>query len=113
MAVNWTIATLERNASDDGVIVAHWTVSDVEEVVEGEEVTYHTGQSYGTSAFSPNPEADDFVAFADITEEIAVQWCQDSMGEEQVTSIEESIANQIAEQASPSIFTGVPWNEQN
>jgi len=30
MAVTWTIATLERNSSDDGVVVAHWRASDVD-----------------------------------------------------------------------------------
>ena len=27
MAVTWTIATLERNTADDGVVVAHWRSS--------------------------------------------------------------------------------------
>ena len=30
MAVTWTVVQLERNASDDGVVVAHWRVSDSE-----------------------------------------------------------------------------------
>ena len=34
MAVTWTISTLERNTSDDGVIVAHWRASDSEVVGE-------------------------------------------------------------------------------
>jgi hypothetical protein len=32
MAVTWTISTLERNTSDDGVVVAHWRASDSEVV---------------------------------------------------------------------------------
>ncbi len=34
MAVTWTISTLERNTSDDGVVVAHWRASDSEVVGE-------------------------------------------------------------------------------
>ena len=30
MAATWTISTLERNTSDDGVVVAHWRVTDVD-----------------------------------------------------------------------------------
>ena len=101
MAVTWTISTLERNTDDDGVIVAHWRVSDV----DGE----HSGSSYGTSGFSPDPDADGFLAFADIEEATAIQWCKDSMGEEAVTSIEESIAAQIAESKAPSVVAEVPW----
>ena len=40
MAATWTIATLERNTADDGVVVAHWRASDV----DGD----HSGSSYGT-----------------------------------------------------------------
>ena len=101
MAVTWTVVQLERNTDDDGVVVAHWRVSDV----DGD----HSGSSYGTSGFSPDPDADGFVAFADIEEATAIQWCKDSMGEEAVTSIEESIASQIAESKTPSVVAEVPW----
>ena len=45
----------------------------------------------------------------DITEELAIQWCKDSMGEEAVTSIESSIASQIEESKAPSVIAEVPW----
>ena len=109
MAVTWTVVQLERNASDDGVIVAHWRASDSEEVGTGDDAVNHYGSSYGTSGFTPDPDADGFVAFADIQEATAIQWCKDSMGEEAVTSIEESIANQIAESKAPSVVAEVPW----
>ena len=109
MAVTWTISTLERNTSDDGVIVAHWRASDSEEVGTGDDAVTHSGTSYGTSGFTPDPDADGFVAFADIEEATAIQWCKDSMGEEAVTSIEASIASQIADSKAPAISTGVPW----
>lgn len=109
MAVTWTVVQLERNASDDGVIVAHWRVSDSEEVGTGDDAVSHYGSSYGTSSFTPDPDADGFLAFADITEATAIQWCKDSMGEEAVTSIEASIANQIAESKAPSVVAEVPW----
>ena len=109
MAVTWTVVQLERNASDDGVIVAHWRASDSEEVGSGDDAVSHYGSSYGTSSFTPDPDADGFLAFADITEATAIQWCKDSMGEEQVTSLEASIANQIAESKAPSVVAEVPW----
>ena len=109
MAVTWTVVQLERNASDDGVIVAHWRASDSEEVGTGDDAVNHYGSSYGTTGFTPDPDADGFVAFADIQEATAIQWCKDSMGEEAVTSIEESIAAQIAESKAPSVVAEVPW----
>ena len=101
MAVTWTISTLERNSSDDGVIVAHWRASDV----DGD----HLGSSYGTCSFTPDSSADGYTAYADITEAQAIGWCKDSMGEEAVTAVEDSIAAQIADSKTPSVVAGTPW----
>ncbi len=100
MAVTWTISTLERN-TDDGVVVAHWRASDV----DGD----HSGSSYGTCGFTPDSSASGYTAYADITEAQAIGWCKDSMGEEAVTGVEDSIAAQIADSKAPAITTGTPW----
>ena len=101
MAVTWTVVQLERNTDDDGVVVAHWRVSDV----DGD----HSGSSYGTCGFTPDSSSEGYTAYADITESQAIGWVKDDMGEEAVTSIEESIAAQIADSKAPAISTGVPW----
>ena len=100
MAVTWTISTLERN-TDDGVVVAHWRASDA----DGE----HVGSSYGTCGFTPDSSASGYTAYADITESQAIGWCKDTMGEEAVTALEDSIAAQIADSKAPAITAGVPW----
>jgi cytochrome c1 len=101
MAVTWTISTLERNSSDDGVIVAHWRASDV----DGD----HSGSSYGTCGFTPDVDAEGFTPYADITEAQAIGWVKDDMGEEAVTAVEDSIAAQIAESKAPAVSVGTPW----
>ena len=101
MAVTWTIATLERNSSDDGVVVAHWRVIEV----DGD----HLGSSYGTCGFTPDAEAEGYTAYADITEAQAIGWVKESIGEEGVTALEDSIAAQIAESKTPAISVGTPW----
>jgi cytochrome c1 len=101
MAVTWTISTLERNSSDDGVIVAHWRASDV----DGD----HSGSSYGTCGFTPDVDAEGFTPYADITEAQAIGWVKDDMGEETVTAVEDSIAAQIAESKAPAVSVGTPW----
>ena len=109
MAVTWTISTLERNTSDDGVVVAHWRASDSEVVGTGDDAVTHSGSSYGTCGFTPDSSADGYTAYADITEAQAIGWCKDSMGEEAVTGVEDSIAAQIADSKAPAITTGTPW----
>jgi len=101
MAVTWTISTLERNTSDDGVIVAHWRASDV----DGD----HSGSSYGTCGFTPNAEAEGYTAYADINESQVIDWVKGSIGDEGVKAIEDSIAAQIAELKAPAISVGTPW----
>jgi hypothetical protein len=49
MAVTWTIATLERNTSDDGVIIAHWRANDSEVVGD---IT-HSGVAMALAASLP------------------------------------------------------------
>jgi hypothetical protein len=109
MAVTWTISTLERNSSDDGVIVAHWRASDSEVVGTGDDAVTHSGSSYGTCGFTPDSSAEGYTAYADITEAQAIGWVKDDMGEEAVTALEDSIAAQIADSKAPSVVAGTPW----
>jgi hypothetical protein len=109
MAVTWTISTLERNSSDDGVIVAHWRASDSEVVGAGDDAVTHSGSSYGTCGFTPDSSSEGYTAYADITEAQAIGWVKDSMGEEAVTGVEDSIAAQIADSKAPALATGTPW----
>ena len=105
MAVTWTIAQLERNSTDDGVIVAHWRATDSE--VVGDDT--HTGSSYGTCGFTPDSSADGYTAYANITEAQAIGWVKDSMGEEGVAALEASIAAQIEQSKAPAVVVGTPW----
>ncbi len=99
----WTISTMERNTSDDGVIVAHWRVTEEETV--GEET--YSASAYGTCSFTYDASADDFVPYADLTESVVLGWCWDS-GVDQ-TEVEASLAANIAEQKNPVTEDGVPW----
>jgi len=99
----WTIATLERNTdSDQGVIVAHWRVTETETVGED---TY-TASSYGTCGFTPDPSSADYIAYADLTEADVIGWCQ---AELDVEAIEASLTANINEQKNPTTADGVPW----
>ena len=69
----------------------------------------HAGSSYGTCGFTPDSSASGYTAYEDITEEQALGWVKDSMGEEAVTAVEDSIAAQIAESKAPSVAVGTPW----
>ena len=95
--MNFTISTLESN-TDGGVIVAHWQVSKT----SGD----FTASSYGTCSFTPDAEAEGYVAYDSLTEETVIGWVQEELDTE---SLEASLDADLAEQASPSVTVGVPW----
>ena len=96
--MNWTISQLERNSADGGVIVAHWRVT----AVDGE----YSASSYGTAGFTPDPTANGFVPFEDLTEAMVIEWVKDSLD---VDAIEAGLTAQIEDQKAPQTVAGVPW----
>ena len=103
----WTIATLERNTdSAQGVIVAHWRVTETETVGTGDDAVTYTASSYGTCGFTPDPSSADYIAYADLTEADVIGWCQ---AELDVDAIEASLTANINEQKNPTTADGVPW----
>jgi len=104
MAVTWTIASMDRDITQDGkanvVTTIHWRASETDS--DG-----NTGSSYGSVGVTLGSGA--FVAYADISEDIAIGWAKDALGSDQVTEIETSIASQIAEMKTPTVASGVSW----
>ena len=104
MAINWTIASMDRDITQNGkanvVTTIHWRASETDS--DG-----NSGSSYGSVGVTLGSGA--FVAYADITEANAIQWAKDALGSDQVTAIETSIANQITEMKTPTVASGVSW----
>ena len=98
----WTIADLERNLSDGGVTVAHWRVTESETVGD---VTY-TASSYGTCGFTPDADADDFVAYDDLTEADVLVWVHAEVDQ---PATEAALTANIEAQKNPVTGSGMPW----
>jgi hypothetical protein len=100
---DWSINSLEHNTADGGVIIAHWECTDSETV--GDQ-TYRA-RAVGTCTFTPDPSADDFIAYKDLTAEVVLEWCwADELNQ---SLVELSLASQIEEQKTPTIKKGLPW----
>ena len=102
----WTIANLERNLSDGGVTVAHWRVTEEETVGTGDDAVTHTASAYGTVGFTPDPDADDFVAYDSLTEEVVMGWVWESVNQEDT---EAALTANIEGQKNPVSADGMPW----
>jgi len=98
ISYNWTIANLEHNVADGGVIVAHWRVS----AEDGE----YTASAYGTAGFTPDPTAAGFVPYADLTEADVLAWVWGSVDKDEM---EANLAQQIEDQKAPKTQAGLPW----
>ena len=94
----WTIANLERNVADGGVTVAHWRVTEV----DGD----YSASAYGTVGFTPDPSADDFVAYDSLTEATVLGWVHAEVDQD---ATEASLTANIAEQKTPTSADGMPW----
>ena len=90
------IVNLERT-QDGGVVVAHWTATKT----EGD----FTSNTYGTKSFTPDPTAEGFTAFENLTQEIVVSWFTD----EETTQIEQTLDADLAAQAEPQVISELPW----
>ena len=98
----WTIANLERNLADGGVTVAHWRVTESETV--GDDT--FTASSYGTVGFTPDADADGFVAYDSLTEEVVMGWVWESVSQEDT---EAALTANIEAQKNPVSADGMPW----
>ena len=98
----WTIANLERNVADGGVTVAHWRVTESETV--GEDT--FTASAYGTVGFTPDADADGFVAYDSLTEEVVMGWVHADVDKD---ATEAALTANIAGQKNPVSADGMPW----
>ena len=97
----WTIGNLEyNNDSDQGVVIAHWRCTGV----DGD----YNATAYSTQSFTPDPSADGYVAYADLTEAIVIGWVQNAVDQ---AATEASIAAKIESQKTPATLSGMPWSE--
>ena len=103
-------------------VAAVSAVSAVDEVTEEVEIAAAVPAVTSTSkTFTPSssvhvdldvPDPDDFIAYADVTEKIAIDWAKAKLGASELSAIEARLDAEIAGQESqpaPTTGSGVPW----
>lgn len=106
----WTISTLERELQGDlagGVIVSHWRATATETVGTGDDAVTYSASNYGTCGFTPDPSSADYIPYADVVEQDALNWTW--AGGVDKDAIEASLAAQIEADKNPTQAAGVPW----
>ena len=108
---NWVISTTEYDLQpadmDGAIIVAHWRCNAEQTEGAGDDAVTYSATNYGTCGFTPDPTSSDWVAYDDITEELALGWCFANGVDKD--AIEASLAANIEAQKNPTQASGVPW----
>jgi hypothetical protein len=94
----WTIANCEHDIATGGINVVHWRVA----AEDGE----YSAAAYGTVGLTPDPDAPDFVPYADVTENQAIVWV---WGQVDKIMTENNLKAQIEAQKNPTEADGLPW----
>ena len=94
----WTIAQLERNTADGGVVVAHYRVT----LTDGD----YSASSYGTCGFTPDPTDPAYIPFESLTEADVLEWVYAAVDKD---AVEAGLTAQIEEQKTPKTEVGLPW----
>lgn len=97
----WAVANMDRTLSNGYVGTVHYTIS-------ADDGTY-ASSAYGSLGLEA-PEEDEAIPYAQLTPEIVIGWVKDKFGDEKVAEIEAALAEQIAQQRTPTTGTGVPWS---
>jgi hypothetical protein len=103
---NWSIANTERYLDTGGIFVVHWRVTAEETVGTGDDAVTYTASSYGTCGFTPDSDADDFVAYDSLTEATVLGWVHAEVDQ---SATEAALTANIAEQKNPVSADGMPW----
>jgi hypothetical protein len=98
---NWSIANTERYLDTGGVFVVHWRVTAEE---TGDDT--FTASAYGTVGFTPDADADDFVAYDSLTEEVVMGWVHAEVDQD---ATEAALTANIEAQKNPVSADGMPW----
>lgn len=98
-AYNWTIENLEFNVNDGGVIVAHWRCV----AKDGD----YSASAYGTAGFSPDPNAEGFVPYDQLTESDVLSWVLGSIDKD---AIQTALLGKIDDKKHPKFKRGLPWS---
>lgn len=96
----WKIANAERTLTDGMITVLHYTV----DAFNG---AYRSG-AYGSIGLDPADE-DEMIPYADLDENICVEWVKEKLGDEKMEEVKAALQAQINQQESPTTGSGLPW----
>jgi hypothetical protein len=99
----WKVGQCDRVLETGIITTLHYTVNATDE-----DGTYSVG-AYGSIGLEA-PDADDMVAYDNVTEAQAITWAQEALGgADKVAEIHAALDAQLTEKRTPTTGAGTPW----
>ena len=102
--ITWTITNTNSNAESGYIKSADWLCTKTEDDFS----TSIGGDVWFTEPNEPNPGSFS-VPYADVTEEQAITWTKEKLGEASVANIELTVGRNLDALKTPSQNHGLPW----
>lgn len=100
----WKVGQCDRTLATGVITTLHYTVTAVTE--DG----VYSARAYGSINLEA-PDAEDMIAYDDVTEAQAVSWVQAAIGgADKVAEIHAALDAQLTEKRTPTTGTGTPWS---
>ena len=111
MDLSWKITKLTAyntlSGFDDVVCHAKWTLRGT---VTGSDSKEYSSEFPGATPLTVGTlTLSSFTPYEELTQDQVIGWVKDTLGEEQVTSIETGLATQIEQKLHPTDAQGLPW----
>jgi hypothetical protein len=91
----------EKDGEEEVAFTVHWDLIGTNDI--------YSGRVYGSVGVNLDPDQP-FTPYEELTQEQVIGWVKDALGEDQVTSYEENVAQQIKNQINPPVITPpLPW----
>lgn len=103
----WTINDTNSTASTGYIKSADWLCTKTEDDLS----TSISGDVWFTEPNEPNPGSFS-VPYADVTEEQAITWTKEKLGEASVANIELTVGRNLDSLKTPSQNHGLPWQPE-
>lgn len=106
VSYDWKIEQMEaypeKDNYQDVVFCCHWRCN----ANEGN----YNATSYGSVGVQLDPDTEDFIPYANLTQAQCVAWVKDALGAEQVADIERGLEGQIENLINPPVVRpALPW----
>ncbi len=98
----WHISNLDRRLADGFIERSYWNLT----ATRGEFVT-----GLGGNVVFTEPDPAKFVPYSQVTEDLAIQWTRQSIGDEQLDLLNERLEHELDLLENPVEGNGVPWSE--